>query len=105
MTPKAVTRFAAPELPSLEAAALTLVTGLRGALCAEFAASRSLAAKFGFPVLGSIPLNPSVRVGGDGGDPVVVSAPQSLLADRFREVAGKFAQRLAMKAFSLPILQ
>lgn len=64
-----------------------------------------LAAKFGFPVLGSIPLNPSVRVGGDGGDPVVVSAPQSLLADRFREVAGKFAQRLAMKAFSLPILQ
>ncbi len=64
-----------------------------------------LSAKFGFPVLGSIPLNPSVRVGGDGGDPVVVSAPQSLLADRFREVAGKFAQRLAMKAFSLPILQ
>lgn len=64
-----------------------------------------LAQRFGFPVLGSVPLNPSVRVGGDAGDPVVVSAPSSILAERFREVAGKFAQRLAMKAFSLPILQ
>ena len=64
-----------------------------------------LAQKFGFPVLGTLPLNPAVRVGGDGGDPVVVSKPDSLLAERFREVAGKFAQRLAMKQFSLPILQ
>ena len=64
-----------------------------------------LSRKFGFPVLGSVPLNPSVRVGGDAGDPVVVSAPDSILAERFREVAGKFAQRLAMKSFSLPILQ
>lgn len=64
-----------------------------------------LAQKYGFPVLGSLPLNPAVRVGGDGGDPVVVARPNSLLAERFREVAGKFAQRLAMKQFSLPILQ
>jgi ATP-binding protein involved in chromosome partitioning len=64
-----------------------------------------LAAKYGFPVLGTIPLDPAVRVGGDGGDPVVISKPDSLLAERFRLVAGKFAQRLAMKQFSLPILQ
>lgn len=67
--------------------------------------AEGLSAKFNFPVLGKIPLNPAVRVGGDGGDPIVVSHPESLLAARFREVAGKLAQRVAMKQFSLPILQ
>ncbi|MCL4135895.1 UNVERIFIED_CONTAM: hypothetical protein GTU68_051637, partial [Idotea baltica] len=56
-------------------------------------------------VLGKIPLNPAVRVGGDAGDPIVVSHPDSMLAQSFREVAGKLAQRVAMKQFSLPILQ
>jgi ATP-binding protein involved in chromosome partitioning len=64
-----------------------------------------LAAKFNFPVLGKIPLDPAVRVGGDAGDPIVISDPNSLLAQRFREIAGKLAQRVAMKQFSLPILQ
>ncbi len=65
-----------------------------------------LAKRHGFPLLGSVPLNPSVRVGGDAGDPVLVSSPDSLIAARFREIAGKVAQRLAIKAHqSLPILQ
>ncbi len=65
-----------------------------------------LAAKYDVPVLGSVPLNPAVRVGGDGGDPIVVSAPDSLLATRFREIAGKLAQRLAIREHAeLPILQ
>lgn len=64
-----------------------------------------LATKYGFPNLGSIPLNPAVRVGGDGGDPVVVSNPESLLAQGFCDVAGRMAQRLAIKQFALPILQ
>lgn len=65
-----------------------------------------LSTKHGFPVLGEIPLNPAVRVGGDGGDPVVVSHPGSILAQRFEEVAGKFAQRVAIREHaSLPILQ
>ena len=64
-----------------------------------------LAQKHGFPVLGQIPLNPAVRVGGDAGDPVVVSDPDSLLAQRFVEVGGRVAQRIAVKSFSsLPIL-
>ncbi|MCA9736824.1 MAG: Mrp/NBP35 family ATP-binding protein [Gemmatimonadetes bacterium] len=68
--------------------------------------AESLAAKHGFPVLGRLPLNPAVRVGGDGGDPVVVSAPDSPLARHFTEVAGKLAQRLAVKEHQeLPILQ
>ena len=64
-----------------------------------------LAARFDFPVLGKIPLNPAVRVGGDGGDPVVVSDPTSPLARCFVEIAGKTAQRIAIRSFaSLPIL-
>ncbi|MDA1265358.1 MAG: Mrp/NBP35 family ATP-binding protein [Planctomycetota bacterium] len=64
-----------------------------------------LAARYGFPMLGQIPLNPAVRVGGDGGDPIVISDPTSLLALRFVEVAGHVAQRIAVRSFSsLPIL-
>jgi ATP-binding protein involved in chromosome partitioning len=64
-----------------------------------------LAKKHGFPVLGQIPLNPVVRVGGDAGDPVTISAPGSPIALAFREIAGRFAQRVAIKAHQeLPIL-
>ena len=65
-----------------------------------------LAARHGFPVLGSVPLNPVVRVGGDAGDPVVVADPQGVVARRMIEVAGRVAQRLAIKAHqALPVLQ
>ncbi len=64
-----------------------------------------LAARHGFPVLGKVPLDPVVRVGGDAGDPVTVGAPDSPIAARFREVAGVLAQRLAVREFAeLPIL-
>ena len=64
-----------------------------------------LASRYGFPVLGQVPLNPVVRVGGDAGDPVVIADPASLIALRFGEVAGKVAARLAVKSMqSLPIL-
>jgi hypothetical protein len=47
-----------------------------------------------------------VRVGGDAGDPVVVTAPDSLLAERFVEIAGKVAARLSVRALTaLPVLQ
>lgn len=65
-----------------------------------------LAARHGFPVLGRIPLNPVVRVGGDGGAPITISNPESLLAQTFHEVSGKLAQRVAIREHaSLPVLQ
>ncbi len=65
-----------------------------------------LAARHNVPVLGSVPLNPAVRVGGDAGDPVIIADPESLIARRFVEIAGRVAQRLAIKAHqALPILQ
>jgi ATP-binding protein involved in chromosome partitioning len=57
-------------------------------------------------VLGQVPLNPSVRVGGDAGDPVTVADPNSPLARAFRDIAGRVAQRVAIRSMqSLPILQ
>lgn len=61
----------------------------------------------GFPVLGQVPIDPGVRSGGDEGEPIVSAAGDgdSAAADSLREVAGRLAQRLAVKAFSsLPIL-
>ena len=65
-----------------------------------------LAEKHGFPVLGQVPLNPAVRVGGDGGAPVVISDPEGPLSQAFMQIAGKLAQRLAIREHAeLPILQ
>ncbi len=65
-----------------------------------------LAQRHGFPVLGRIPLDPVVRVGGDNGAPITVADPRSPVSKSFVEIAGKVAQRLAIKAHqALPILQ
>jgi ATP-binding protein involved in chromosome partitioning len=65
-----------------------------------------LSQRYGFPVLGRVPLNPEVRVGGDGGDPIVLTDPDSVAARAFREIAGRLAQRLAIREHkSLPVLQ
>ncbi|MEQ1892563.1 MAG: Mrp/NBP35 family ATP-binding protein [Planctomycetota bacterium] len=65
-----------------------------------------LAKKHGFPVLGRVPLNPVVRVGGDAGDPVTIAAPESPIAREFFAIAGKVAQKLAIAEHKqLPVLQ
>ena len=65
-----------------------------------------LAQRHGFPILGRVPLDPAVRVGGDAGDPVTISHPTSALAASFREIAGRLAQRVAIRSMqALPILQ
>ena len=65
-----------------------------------------LARKHGFPVLGRVPLNPVVRVGGDAGDPVTIVAPDSPIAKEFGAIAGRLAQKLAIAEHrALPVLQ
>ncbi|TAH39345.1 MAG: iron-sulfur cluster carrier protein ApbC [Planctomycetota bacterium] len=67
---------------------------------------RRTAEKFQVPLLGEIPLEPAVRVGGDSGVPVVVGRPDSEVAAAFREIAGKLAAAVATKqAMALPVLQ
>ena len=68
--------------------------------------AQGLSARHGFPILGQIPLNPVVRVGGDGGAPITITNPDSVLSGIFADVAGKMAQRVAIREHaSLPVLQ
>jgi len=45
------------------------------------------AERLGTTLLGQVPLIPEIRAGGDSGTPIVVSAPQGLAADTFRNIA------------------
>jgi len=65
---------------------------------------RKAAKEHGWPFLGEIPIDPSVRVGGDAGTPVVVSHPDSVVAKAFRAtartLAGKISQAVLAGAVS-----
>lgn len=50
------------------------------------------------PFLGQIPMDPTVRIGGDTGVPVVISNPDSAPAQALRELAEKVAARLSVSA-------
>jgi ATP-binding protein involved in chromosome partitioning len=52
------------------------------------------AEKLGTSLLGQVPLIPEIRAGGDAGEPIVVSAPGSLAAGVFREIAETMLARL-----------
>ena len=56
------------------------------------------AQQIGVPFLGEIPLDPSVRMAGDGGRPVVLAAPESSVAQAFRDLAGHVAQQASIAA-------
>jgi ATP-binding protein involved in chromosome partitioning len=56
---------------------------------------QKLADEFGVPVLGSIPLDPETRVGGDTGAPILVGRPESAQAEAFRRVAKAVVERLS----------
>jgi ATP-binding protein involved in chromosome partitioning len=54
-----------------------------------------LAKEFGVPMLGTIPLDPQTRVGGDTGEPIVVARPASAQAQAFRRAARMMVGRVA----------
>jgi ATP-binding protein involved in chromosome partitioning len=59
---------------------------------------QKLGQEFDVPVLGSIPIDPETRIGGDTGEPIVVARPSSPQADAFRRVAAGVRNRLAEAA-------
>jgi ATP-binding protein involved in chromosome partitioning len=64
-----------------------------------------LAREFDVPVLGSIPIDPETRVGGDTGEPIVVARPSSPQAEAFRRVAAGVQSRLTEAAApKLPLI-
>jgi ATP-binding protein involved in chromosome partitioning len=61
------------------------------------------AAELGLPFLGSIPLHPLVRAGGDQGRPAVLAEPDSEYARALREIAGRLAQRVSIQAVGVEV--
>jgi ATP-binding protein involved in chromosome partitioning len=59
---------------------------------------QKLAAMYGVPFLGSIPLGIEVREGGDKGVPIVVSQPDSPQSQAFHRVAEEVARQVSIEA-------
>jgi ATP-binding protein involved in chromosome partitioning len=66
-----------------------------------------LAEAAGVPFIGAIPMDPSVRQGGDLGRPVVISAPDSVVAKALagiaRDVAAKISVAAVQQSNGIPI--
>lgn len=58
--------------------------------------------QYGVELLGQVPLEPSVRAGGDAGTPVVVSHPDSATGKAFAHAAERIAGRLSVEAAKKP---
>jgi ATP-binding protein involved in chromosome partitioning len=58
-----------------------------------------LAEKQGIDLLGEIPLDPSIRAGGDNGQPILVKEPRSPQSTAFREIAGRVAAKVSVMTF------
>jgi ATP-binding protein involved in chromosome partitioning len=63
---------------------------------------RRIAEQYGVPLLGEIPIEPAVRIGGDTGVPVLVGHPDSATARAFEHLAERVAARLAVDAAVKP---
>ncbi len=61
---------------------------------------QKLANAAGIPFIGSIPMDPNVRTGGDNGVPVVISNPDSPVSKALREIAENIAAKVSVSAVS-----
>lgn len=59
-------------------------------------AGEKLAEDYSTPYLGTIPLDPQVRIGGDSGEPIVVAAPDSEAAQAIKTIAKDVAARISV---------
>ena len=59
---------------------------------------QKMAGKYGTELLGSLPLDMTIREQADAGHPLVLAQPESQAAGMYREIARKMAARLALKA-------
>ncbi|MCB1570537.1 MAG: P-loop NTPase, partial [Xanthomonadales bacterium] len=57
-----------------------------------------MAAQYGVPMLGSLPLDIRIREQADGGTPTVAALPGSELAARYQNIARNAAARLSLQA-------
>jgi ATP-binding protein involved in chromosome partitioning len=55
---------------------------------------KKTAEMLGVPFLGEVPIDPRVVVGGDNGQPIVVSQPESVAAEAFRDIARQIVKQV-----------
>jgi ATP-binding protein involved in chromosome partitioning len=56
-----------------------------------------MAAQYGVPLLGSLPLEIGIRAQGDAGTPIVVAAPDSAAAEAYRQTARAMVEALSKR--------
>ena len=61
---------------------------------------RKAAESFGVPFLGELPLQTSVRVGGDTGHPIVATSPDSSAGKAFANIACEVARQVSILAYA-----
>jgi len=93
----------------LNAPMLGVVENMSGFLCPKcgetvniFAgmSGQELALLYGIPYLGSIPLDPGVSAASDEGVPAIIAHPESVQAQRFRDIAGQLAAQASIQALT-----
>ena len=55
---------------------------------------KEFAEKFDVPFLGEIPIDPEIRKGGDSGNPIVFSNPDSSSSKAFQDIAVKLVEKI-----------
>ncbi len=61
-----------------------------------------MAAEFGIPFLGKIPIYEPIRIGSDIGRPLVIAEPDSSVSREFFDVAERTAAQVSIASFDLP---
>ncbi len=64
---------------------------------------QAVAERMGVPFLGEVPIDPVVRIGGDSGQPVVVSEPGSPAAIAIGEIAARIAAAISVQNVTHPL--
>jgi len=64
---------------------------------------RAVAERMNAPFLGEVPIDPVVRVGGDSGQPVVISEPDSPAATAISDIAAKVAAAISVQNVQNPL--
>ena len=92
---------------TLEVPILGVVENMRGDFFGS-GGGEDLARISNVPFLGAIPMEKSVRTGGDTGEPVVVSRPDSDAAIALKTIAGQVAARVSVEALNpknMPVIK
>ena len=75
-------------------ATMCVVTVGNGVIFFSTGGGQRAAGKFEVPFLGSIPIDPAIRQGGDAGTPIVIADPSSAQSKVFKEIATRLDEMI-----------